>query len=345
MRFLQTGYPMRGGKMLTFGAALIGLGGLSLPTLADVRYTTQMTIGGADDTKTADPNDATSADAAKMTPTMRHTIFLKDMRQRSEMSIDAGPFHQTTIILTQCDTHQDIRLDPALKIYTSSPIGAMEFTPPAMPGMDRHKMSHDAGKGTQTTTFTTQDLGVEKITDLDTHHWMLTMRSQTSGCLGDTDSTTKMEVWVSDIKAGLDCPEQFAASRTIPNPSNENCQITYEMKGDMEAMRKIFTGMIVREKIYNGDKVAVVQDLRDYSQAALDDALFSVPADYKQVSSKDFDKAEQDALMKSMMNGMASGDNSSPGDASPTPDAPTDGKTPDSPPAKKKHGPFGIPIP
>ena len=328
---------------------------------ADVRYTTQMSMGGAN-ANGAPPADMPAGMPANGMPLMRTTTYVKDMHERVETSVDIGPMHMNTVTLTLCDKHQTVKLDPALKIYTVSDIGSMTFTPPSRPGRGGMGGSMPEGKpgiGHIIMTFNVQDLGTEKVADIDARHYKMTIRSQTSGCIGTADTTIMLENWVAPIKGALNCPERFSPARSYTN--GNGCQITTEMKGDFSAMRDAYAGMPVRTKFYQGDKLFMTTDMRDYSTAALDDALFTTPDDYKQVSDAEFSKAESDAMMKNMMGGMGSmftpptpETSAPPADngagAAPTPDATggTDntGGTQTPPPAsppKKKKGIFGLP--
>jgi hypothetical protein len=168
-------------------------------------------------------------------------------------------------------------------------------------------------------TINVKDFGEEKLPgiDLTTHHYLMTMRTQSSGCAGDSDNTTKIEMWVAPIKAGLDCPERYAPMRTTPAPAGgqSGCQTTYEQHGDLDALKDMYMGMPVREKIYQGDRVAMELDMREYSTAALDPALFDIPSDYRELSRNDFDKTEQQAMMNSMK-GMGNSGSQGPSDNS-----------------------------
>ena len=265
----------------------------ALPAHADVRYTSQMTFGAPSDT----PGGATPAGMTM--PGLRTTTYVKDNRERVETVMDMGPIHQNTVALTLCDKHQTVKMDPALKIYTIAPISAPVFSPPPrMHGKDSMPEGKP-GVGHVTMTFGLQDMGTEKVAELDAHHFKMTIRTQTTGCLGDNDNTMQMEEWVAPVKAGLNCPERFSPTRTFTN--ERGCLLTYDMKGDWTKMRDAYGGMVVRMKMYSGDKVVATQDLRDYSLAALDDSLFAVPDDYKQLSATDYEKAESDAMRKGMM--------------------------------------------
>lgn len=320
------------------------------PAGADVRYTSQMTMGGAM------PADAGPMPAGMTMPAIRTTTYVKDMHERVETSLQMGPIKTNTVTLTLCDKHQSLQLDDALKIYTVAPIGVMTFGPP--PGMGgRNGMKMPEGKpgvGAVTTTLAVQDLGVEKVAQINNvHHYKFSIRNQTTGCIGQADATFVMEDWVAPIKGGLSCPERYAAApRIVPNA--HGCQITYAFKGDTGKLPDIAGGMVVRMIIYadaQGTKVVAQQDLRDYSTALLDDALFAPPADYKEVSAEDFQKQEADAMRKSMMGGLGNlfkpptDDNANGGDnGDAVPPAPDGGdQTPPPAPQKKKKPKFKIP--
>jgi len=278
--------------------ALTGLmlaGAALAPARADLRYTSQMKMGGdAAQAKNAEVKDAAG-------PTMRTTYFYKDTNERQETEMDMmGMFQSKEVILTLCEKQQTITMDPALKIYTVAPIGGAPVAQAAAaPG--KPAKAPATGPGKMVSTFTVKDLGTEKLQNLETRHSLVTTRIQTSGCLGESDSTFKYEVWTApkSIKA---CPERYAATRTVAGPNG--CSITYEVKGDAAAMQKAMAGMIVQQKFYMNDKVSMVQELRDWSEAALDASLFTVPADFKKVTQAEYDKAKADAMQKAMLRGI-----------------------------------------
>ncbi len=325
----------------------------TLAAHADVRYTSQMTMGGAERS-----TNAPAMPEGMTLPTIRTTTYVKDMRERVETTMHMGPMKMDTVTLTLCDKHQSIKMDPSLKIYTIGAIGTLTFGTPnqAHPGQPAMKMPEGKpGVGTVTTTLAAQDLGRESVAGRPAHHFKLTMRMQSEGCIGKDDNKFAMEYWVAPLKGGLVCPERYAPTRLITN--DRGCKITYAVKGDLSTFREIGTGMIVRMIMYGDGKDAkpvAEQDLRDYSTALLDASLFAPPADYKEVMATEFEKQQGDAMRKSMMGGMGDlfkpptddsgiqGSDSTPpgGDANPPTDNSGD-QTP--PPAPKKHPKFKLP--
>ncbi|HEX5324233.1 MAG TPA: hypothetical protein VFW40_10635, partial [Capsulimonadaceae bacterium] len=265
-----------------------------------------------------------------------------------------------TDTLTECDKHQIVEMDPDLKIYAVRSMDAMyDMNTASTPmGPQNNKSHQDAGSGTGKviSTYTMQDMGTDKILDLDTHHYMMTLHTQMSGCAGNGDADTKMEMWVAPGKGGLDCPERYAAARDVTTESG--CKISVEQHGDLDKLADIYRGIVVRQKIYNGDQVIMTMDTREYSTAALDAALFDIPADYKQVSHDDFQKAQSKHMQDAMKHFKPSDNQSNdtpPADTSSTDQGSQNGdqgnntnNNPNSNPnngQKKKRGGFHIPNP
>lgn len=336
-------------KSSSFVGMILLAGALSAH--ADIRYTSQMTMGGSEM-----PADAQAMPEGMTMPTIRTTTYVKDMHERVETSMHVGPMKMDTITLTLCDKHQSIKMDPSLKIYTVGPIGALTFGAfsQARPGQPGMKMPEGKpGAGTVTTTLTAQDLGRESIAGRNAHHFKLTIRMQSEGCIGKDDSTFAMEYWVAPLKGGLVCPERYAPTRMITN--ERGCKITYAIKGDLSTFKEIGAGMIVRMIFYGSGKDAkpvAEQNLRAYSTALLDASLFAPPADYKEVTAVDFEKQQDDAMRKNMMRGMGdmlkppADDSGSPGSTPPEGDTnpPADSSEDQTPPpAPKKHPKFKLP--
>ena len=312
---------------------LIGVACLTAPSFssigakADVRYVTEMKMDGGDEKEAADEGQPAGS--------MQTTTYIKDRRERVETNMNFGPFKKTSITITQCDKQQTLQIDPKLKIYTVAPIGGPPAVMPANPMGSQGRPARQEGKPGEAhviNTFSVKDMGTEKIGDLTTHHAILTTRTQTSGCMGDSDTSAKIEVWTGSIKTFY-CPERYASGRTVPN--ERGCKVTYETKGDTSALKDIFGGMIVQQKIYQDDKVTMTLKLKDYSQDALNDSLFQQGADFKEVSAQEFEKAQQKAMMDQMLHGGGKED----ADASDT----NEEKNKDNPPPKKKKKGFKIP--
>lgn len=318
---------------------------------ADVRYTTQWQMAPQDNGGNAQQYPGGSA------PGMEITKFVKGNSERSETSFQMGPMKSTTISIEQCGTHEEIKLDPADKLYAEDPLGAVNFGPPPtgpqMRSSGRSEDTQPSGTGTVDVTVNVQNLGSEKIGALTTKHAIITMRTITTGCQGNNDTTMKIETWTAPVQT-YDCPERYAPTRQANSPGrggSSGCKVTYSMHGDVAGLRGAYGGMIVQMKMYKDDKVVGEQNMVDYSTAALDPSLFQVPPDYRLVSDEDLQKAQSKAMMNAFMHGgfggqppsdngqTDNGQNSNP----PADNGDNTNPPADTPPPKKKGG-FHIPF-
>lgn len=211
------------------------------------------------------------------------TTWVKGKRQRTETVTDMGSFKSKNVTLTMCDQRQTVTLDPDLKIYYITPMGA---------GSDKQSDKGAAGSGTITNTYTVKDLGMEKVAKLNAHHWMVTTNSKATGCAGNSDTTSKIEVWTTNIQV-LNCPEAASSGYNQPN-----CKIKFEEKGNVKGMRAAYNGMPVKMITYQGEQQSSVMEFVDYSTDSLPDSLFNLPSDYKKVSSSEFQTQIQQKMMQ-----------------------------------------------
>ena len=227
---------------------------------ADVRYTTKTKAG-------ASPAAITT------------TNWVKGKRQRMELGTDRGTVKSKSITLTLGDHHKPATLDEDLKIYYVIPMGG-----------GGGKAEAGSGTGTISNTYTVKDLGTEMVAQLKAHHWMVTTQTKATGCAGNLDHTAKVEVWTAPVPV-LNCPE--AASAAQPG-----CHIKFSESGDVKGMRAAYDGMPVKMITYQGEQQHSVMEFVDYSTAALGDAPFNFPADYKKVTAAEFQQAQQKKMME-----------------------------------------------
>jgi hypothetical protein len=319
---MRHSWPALAGKLALAGASAgVGLALLAPAAHADTRYTTEIQVGGTQETA-GGPGD----NAAKV-PTLRTTTFIKGKRERSETVMEMGAMKSNTVTLTLCDTHQVVTMDPDLKLYTLTPMDSSPATSPAGDGAapagqaKPPKEKEDTGR--VLTTYAIQDLGTEKVGNLNARHFMVTMRMERSGCAGKGDNTMKMETWVAPGQiGGLDCPERVPSSAPRELRNEKGCRITFETRGDTGLLRDVFSGIVVRQRMYSGDKVVMAQEVKDISSDPLDASLFAPPSDYKQVSPQEFAEAKRKAQMASLTaptpgGSGSSGATGSAGDAAP----------------------------
>lgn len=281
---------------------------------ADIKYVTETRMGAA------------GGDAAAK-PMMVITNAIMKGAQRTETVQSFGPMNMSTVELKLCDKQQSIKLNSALKIYTVTPF---EQKPSTTATNTTEAAAADnggqRGTGKMIMTSSVKDLGQETVADVKTAHYLITMRMQSSGCAGNGDTNIKEEIWVGpDLTTELNCDIAPVDPAVMSRIRSGNCKMSFEYHGDTDAYRKVMSGIIMRMKMYMGDtdKPTMVQEVTSLSRAKLEDSLFAVPADYKQVSEKEFQEAQSRAMMQAMMeqtkkaagNNGAGGDNGNQGDA------------------------------
>jgi hypothetical protein len=273
-------------RVRVMSASLLALGVLAAsPSHADIKYTQVM--------KMADGTPANSI-----------TKYVKQNAERTETNMKFGPVEMKTISIRLCEKNQSFKIDPRLKIYTleNSGSGAGE-TGAAQNGASAKPAGNTgaAGTGKMTVTSTVQDLGTGKVAGFETRHYMITSKMQSSGCAGNSSLDSKMEVWVADIRDAVPCQQNGPNyAEMAGGNSRSDCKIAFEQKGDTAAISKVYSGLVMRMKMYNGNQVIATQEVSMLSQAKLDDEPFAVPADYKQVSEQEFQQAQQRAMMEAM---------------------------------------------
>lgn len=269
--------------------AACGIFGACSIANADIKYTTEMTMEGM-------------GDAMPKTVTLR---AVKPNFERSETRQTVGTYQMNHVTIRECGKKQTIKLDPSLKIYAivaDGESGSDQVTPDGQPKPQDKK---EPKTGHMVMTYKVQDLGEEMVAGFKTRHYMIDTEMTSSGCAGNGTTKLKQEIWVSDIRDANPCPADSAPANISDAMSRTDCKITVETKGDFDRFNEIYKGLILRQKTYNGDKVMMTTEVTMLSQAKFEDnSLFTVPADYKLVSDKEFQKAQSEAMMKGMMGGM-----------------------------------------
>ncbi|HEX8237836.1 MAG TPA: DUF4412 domain-containing protein [Abditibacteriaceae bacterium] len=270
---------------------------------SDVKYTQTMRMPGV--------TGATTASAGA--PLNSTTTWIKKSAQRVEMSQQIGAYKWQEVTLTLCEKRQSIRLDEALKIYTVSSLDGSSSTTVSAGAKAAPAKASNAKPttGKVTMTVSVKGLGEETVAGRKARHYMISTRYQTSGCAGNGDNSSKMEIWVTDYQLpDFNCGDKPGDWRSYVHAS-DSCSVTSEQKGDIAAWQAAYKGLIVKMKIYDeaGTKEVMTQEMTALSEAKLDDALFTVPAGFKQLSAKEYDDARQQAMTKVMQASMGGATN------------------------------------
>jgi hypothetical protein len=236
--------------------------------------------------------------------------------QRVETTMSIAGAEQRTVTLTLCDKKVTYTLDPSLKIYYSTSL--------VMPADDEKPEKSTAKRTTgkiTTTLLGVKDLGERTIGAYKTRGYEITLRNQTSGCLGASDITTKQEFWTAPAEAqggdGFACGEASAASGT-----GDGCDASMERKGDKALWAlytKVMSGLRVSTRFAlegEGAKDSASETrLLKVSRAKLPDSLFAIPKGFRLLSAKEFQAEQSKAMMQKMMQQGATDDDQDDDDA------------------------------
>jgi hypothetical protein len=225
--------------------------------------------------------------------------------ERVETTMQIATFERKTVQLTVCAKKTTYQIDPALKLYTAAPIGGEAASDKPTGAAASKPGAVTAGAGKIISTVSVKDLGAETLNGYKTRHYRIVQRIQTSGCAGNTDTTLQQEVWVAPtISLGDGCPEMSSSSSVSAGFSKPGCKCAFVQQGDVAAYTEAMKGLRVRTIMFDGvgekAKPTMTMDVKNVSQAKLEDTLFAIPSDYKEVSAEEFAAAQQKAMMNAL---------------------------------------------
>jgi hypothetical protein len=237
----------------------------------------------------------------------RTTTLIKAGAQRTESESNFGAYKMQDVSYIVCADKQRVRLDDNLKIYTVAPLqnNTAETPPSSTQNAPKPAKPSKTSTGKVSMTVTVQTLEPETIAKLKARHYMITQNIVTTGCAGDANLTSKMEIWVADYKLPVfDCSTTGYDWTSAYGGGKNNCNILFELKGDVEAFNAAFRGLMVKQRMFDEKgNIVMESELTELSEAKLDDKPFSIPAGYKKVSDKEFDELRNKAMMSAMMKG------------------------------------------
>jgi hypothetical protein len=231
---------------------------------ADVKIKTRQTSGGQ---------------------TYEGATYIKGKRQRTE---SAGG---QMITIQECDLRRDIQIMPQARAYTVRPFDVSGATTTARAASTQAANAVTKG-GLVTSTVTTKDTGERKtMFGYNARHIITTIVTESSpDACSPVNSKMETDGWYIDAVFALDCDIERAAYVYQQQQQQSGCQDKYQTKQIGSAKK----GFAVWEKLTMFDANGVVSvtttnEVVELSQATLDDALFDVPAGYREV--KDFSEA------------------------------------------------------
>jgi hypothetical protein len=218
--------------------------------------------------------------------TYENTSYIKGKRQRSEVS--GGQM----VTIEQCDLRRNIQLMPAAKVYVINPYDDGTPNTAAKTTATQPAPSSAVKKGgLVTSTVVTKDTGERKQMFGYTARHIITTMSMESSPDACSQNNTKMEIdgWYIDATFALDCDSNRQYTYRPPTTAG-GCRDRYETKTIGMAKK----GFPVYEKMTmlganGGPSFSTLNEVVDISQATLEQSLFEIPSDYRQV--EDFSSA------------------------------------------------------
>jgi hypothetical protein len=211
--------------------------------------------------------------------TYENTTYIKGKRQRAEQNM--GSTQMVTI--TQCDLKRSLQIMPVSKTYL---VNSWETNQTAPATTTTKTVSVPTTKGgVVTTTVTIKDTGErKKMFGYEARHLIITMETASSPeACNKTKSKMETDGWYIDATFGVGCEMERYASYSAKN-SGGGCQDKFEMKQNGAGKRgyPLYEKMTMFDE--NGkESFSTISEVLEFSKATLDDALFDVPAGYREV--------------------------------------------------------------
>jgi hypothetical protein len=217
---------------------------------------------------------------------MDSTVYIKGQRERSEQIMPGMNLVMTTI--KQCDLRRDVQLNDAAKVYKIEPFA--DPTPvtsaprSATPPPTTNRPTRKGGVVTMNVTMT--DTGERKeMFGYQARRLKLTMSMTTSpdAC---AKGAMRMESdgWYIDFNNNFSCREEYVPRQMLERqrPNKPDCvdEFRYNVKGSVRmGYPADVTTTMFDEK---GKGFAMRQQILELSRAKLEQALFEIPAGYKE---------------------------------------------------------------
>ena len=235
--------------------------------------------------------------------TYENTTYIKGKRQRTEQNMGG----MQTATITQCDLQRDVRLMPLSKVYMIDPFA--DALAQEKPSVTSSKSAAVVDGGTVTMTITIKDTGERKtMFGYTARHLIITTETEPSAnsCL-KTRSKIQTEGWYIDAEWQFNCDRAYGGYQNY-SPNAGGCRDKYVTKQIGAAKR----GYPVYEKMTMFDDAgketySFVNEVIEISKATLDQALFEIPADYREAK----DTKELYASMASPQTNNSSNQNTS----------------------------------
>lgn len=230
---------------------------VSTTALADVKIKTKQTMSGQ---------------------TSENTTYIKGKRQRTEM------MGGMMVSITQCDIGRDVQMNPNTKTYTVSYYddGKGNITPAS--GSNGASPAIMKG-GTMYVTTTIKDTGERKqMFGFTARHIIQTIETEsTPDSCNPTKTKMEMDMWVIDAEFALACT-QNNTYRGYNGGKAGGCsdKIVPKTIGTARSGYPLYQKMTSFDAS-GRESFSMVQEVVEMSKATLDQSLFDVPADFREV--------------------------------------------------------------
>lgn len=210
--------------------------------------------------------------------TYENTTLIKGKRQRTET------MNGMMVNITQCDLRRAIQMNPATKTFVVNEFG--DISPSNGAKTEKTAETVSVKGGHIISTINVKDTGERRnMFGFTARHLIITMDTEsTPDACSPTKSKMETDGWYIDFDFGFDC-DQPLVIRNNPTYDKAGCRDKYEMKTVGTAKR----GFPVYEKTTMFDSLgnptmSMVSEVVELSRSTLDQALFEVPSDYRQVN-------------------------------------------------------------
>jgi hypothetical protein len=213
-----------------------------------------------------------------------HVVYIKGKRQRTELN-------PALVSIMQCDLRRTIDLSDATKTYVVSPFDQKtEATAQNMSQPTAQTPTTSARRGgIVTTTISATDTGERKqMFGYTARRIKTTMVTESSPeACEQTRSRMETDGWYIDAAFALDCADKNASATYVARPRPDGCRDDYRMKQTGTA-RTGYPVLLTTTMFDENGKASFTwsQEVLEISKAVLDDALFDVPAGYREVKDR-----------------------------------------------------------
>jgi hypothetical protein len=222
-----------------------------------------------------------------------NTVYIKGKRERTEQNMGG----MQSVMITQCDLRRSVQLMPQSKAYL---VTVFDEGVSSNQSAIRNPQSKIEKGGVINMTVTNKDTGERKQMFGYTARRIITTMITESSPDACTQTKTKMEIdgWYIDAAFALNC-DYGNNGGYMPRSEKAGCQDRFNAKtiGAAKTGYPVYTKTTMFDDKGN-PTYSFTNEVLELSKATLDQALFEVPADYREVK----DSSELYASMASSQN-------------------------------------------